>query len=160
MSVEMNRLNQMDRAMVRFMGSYAISLLRIALAVTYIWFGALKISGKSPVAELVAKTVFFLPKKIRVLFMGFWEVLIGIGLLLRFPLRLTLLLMNVQLMGTFLVLILQPRRAFQKMNPLLLTETGEFVIKNIVLLSAGIAVGSTVRRDSERIHDEQGRVAR
>ncbi len=35
--------------------------------------------------------------------------------------------------------------AFQDGNPLLLTVEGEFVVKNLVLLSAGMVVGATVR---------------
>ena len=61
-------------------------------------------------------------------------------------LRVTLGLFALQMAGTFLVLILQPDVAFQRGNPLLLTVEGEFVIKNLVLLSAGMVVGATVRR--------------
>jgi len=42
------------------------------------------------------------------------------------------------------VLIVQPDIAFQRGNPLLLTVEGEFVVKNLVLLSAGMVVGSSV----------------
>lgn len=83
-----------------------------------------------------------------------WEVALGIALLFRFYLRLTLLLFFLQLAGTFLVLIVHPEEAFQNGNPLMLTQTGEFVVKNLVLLSAGIAVGSTVRRGREPIRSE------
>jgi hypothetical protein len=44
--------------------------------------------------------------------------------------------------GTFLVLVLLPGIAFRGGNPLLLTVEGEFVIKNLVLLSAGLVIGS------------------
>ncbi len=40
------------------------------------------------------------------------------------------------LIGTFLVMIVQPAVAFQNGNPLLLTTEGEFVVKNLVLISA------------------------
>jgi hypothetical protein len=39
--------------------------------------------------------------------------------------------------------------AFRDGNPLLLTVEGEFVIKNLVLLSAGLVIGATVRRHDE-----------
>jgi len=39
--------------------------------------------------------------------------------------------------------------AFYESNPIFLTVTGEFVIKNLVLLSAGLVVASTVRRTSD-----------
>jgi hypothetical protein len=47
--------------------------------------------------------------------------------------------------GTFLVLVTLPAVAFQQANPLLLTAVGEFVVKNVVLLSAGLVVASGVR---------------
>ena len=49
------------------------------------------------------------------------------------------------MVGTFLVLIFQPEVAFRAGNPLLLTVEGEFVVKNLVLLTAGMVIGATVR---------------
>gem|GEM_PF-3161571 len=69
-----------------------------------------------------------------------WEV--ARGLLTGIALRLTLLLFWLQMAGTFLVL--RPEVSFQRNNPLLLTMTGEFVVKNLVLIAAGLVIGSTV----------------
>jgi uncharacterized membrane protein YkgB len=135
----------LDERIVRFMERYGITFLRCALAVTFIWFGALKILGVSPVGDLVAQTVPWLPPQFFVPLLGIWEVVIGVGLLVRFALRVTLFLFFAQMAGTFLVLILLPQVSFQHGNPLLLTNTGEFVVKNFVLLSAGLVIGSTVR---------------
>ncbi len=145
-------LNRIDHAITHFMGKYAITCARIALGITYLWFGALKLFGVSPVADLVRKTSLFLPEKQSVPLVGALEVTIGMGLLTRIALRLTLALFFFQLASTFLVFVLHPGEAFQKGNPLLLTERGEFIVKNLVLLSAGLAVGSTARRKSEKIH--------
>ncbi len=136
----------LDQTLIRFMTAYGVLLLRIALAITFVWFGALKIVGQSPVADLVASTVYWFPAPIVVPALGIWEVLVGLGLLFGIALRLTLLLFWLQLAGTFLVLVLHPELAFQHGNPLILTMTGEFVIKNLVLIAAGIVIGSTVRR--------------
>jgi putative oxidoreductase len=46
------------------------------------------------------------------------------------------------LTGTLLVLVMQPHVAFQHGNPLLLTTEGEFVMKNVVLISAGLVLAS------------------
>ncbi len=54
------------------------------------------------------------------------------------------------MLGTFLVLLVLPEVAFQDGNILLLTVEGEFVIKNLVLLSAGMVVGATVRPRPDR----------
>ena len=69
--------------------------------------------------------------------MGAWEIVIGLGLLFPVALRLTLAMLWLQLAGTFLALVVLPSDCFQDNNPLLLTTTGEFVVKNIVLISAG-----------------------
>lgn len=140
------RWEQLDRAMGSFMATYGIRLLRVALAVTFIWFGALKIAGRSPVADLVAQTVYWLSPAFFVPFLGWWEFAVGIGLLLGVALRVVLLLFWLQMAGTFLVLVLRPELAFQSGNPLLLTVSGEFVIKNLVLITAGLVIGSTVPR--------------
>ena len=134
--------------MVRFMSAHGVRLLRLSLAVTFIWFGMLKVVGASPVRDLVAHTVYWVSPEFFVPFLGLWEVVVGLGLLFAVAIRLTLLLFWLQLAGTFLVLVLRPDIAFQQgANPLLLTTEGEFVIKNLVLISAGLVVGGTVRRD-------------
>lgn len=111
----------------------------------FVWFGALKIFGVSPVADLVAKTLFFLPPKVAVTGMGIVEVVIGIGLLGAWAMRLTLSLFFAQLAGTFLTMIVRPGLVFRGGNPLVLTSDGEFIIKNLVLISAGLVILSTIR---------------
>ncbi len=148
------RFGQIDRTLIHFMADVALPLLRISLAINYIWFGALKIFDVSPVANLVAKTIPFLPKKFVVRGIGVWEVAIGLALLFRVALRATLFLFFLQLIGTFLTFIVRPQDTFKNGNPLLLTEEGEFVLKNLILLSAGLAVGSTVHRRREDVPDD------
>ena len=143
--------DRLDQTIVRVMRTYGITLLRLALALTYIWFGALKVLQVSPVADLVAQTVYWVPAAFFVPFLGVWEIAVGLGLLFRFALRLTLLFFFMQMAGTFLVLIIHPGLSFQDGNPLLLTVLGEFVVKNLVLLTAGVVIGSTVQRgEAER----------
>ncbi|MDP3702796.1 MAG: DoxX family membrane protein [Candidatus Omnitrophota bacterium] len=137
---------RLDAAMVGFMAAWGIRLLRICLGIVFIWFGALKVSGHSPVVALVAAAVPWFPPETFVPFLGVWEILVGAGLLFGVALRLTLLLFWLQLAGTFLVLVLRPGIAFQYSNPLLLTTEGEFVIKNLVLIAAGLVIGGTVQR--------------
>jgi len=138
------RWERLDRWMVAFMGSHGIRLLRISLGIVFIWFGILKVVGRSPVYDLVARTVYWVSPEFFIPFLGVWEVVVGLGLLFAIALRLTLFLFWLQLAGTFLVLLLQPQIAFQHGNPLLLTTEGEFVIKNLVLISAGLVIGATV----------------
>ena len=140
--------NRLDQQMRWFMTTYGIQILRVCLGIVFTWFGALKVAGRSPVEALVAQTVSWVAPEILLPLLGVWEIAVGLGLLLRVALRTTLFLFWLQMAGTFLVLLLRPDLAFQQGNPLLLTTEGEFVIKNLVLISAGIVVGSTVRRDA------------
>ncbi|MBA4116325.1 MAG: DoxX family membrane protein, partial [Rubrobacter sp.] len=123
-----------------------ILALRISLGVIFVWFGVLKVIGASPVYDLVASTVYLVPPEFFVPFLGFWEIAVGLGLLTGLALRLTLVFFLMQMAGTFLVLVVKPEVAFQGLNPLLLTTEGEFVVKNIILISGALVVGSTIRR--------------
>jgi putative oxidoreductase len=123
-------------------GRASIPLMRASLGVVFVWFGALKLSNASPVGELVAKTVPFLPANVFVPALGIFEMLLGLGLLIGRRLEIVALLMVAHLSGTFLVLVTQPSVAFQHGNPLMLTMTGEFVVKNIVLISAGLVLAT------------------
>lgn len=121
-------------------------LLRASLALVMIWFGTLKVAGTSPVADLVADTVPLLDGSWFVPLLGGFEVVLGIALLAGSNL-LVLTGLVVHLLGTFAVLATQPELAFQQGNPLLLTTEGEFVVKNLVLLSAGLALAGRGAHD-------------
>ena len=145
------RLDRIDKMLVNWMSANGIYLLRWAVAIVYVWFGGLKLINASPAAELVVRTVFWLPPRTALLFIGSWEVLIGIGLMFAHPmiLRITLLLMWLQIAGTFQTFVLLPQTVFQNGNPLLPTIEGQYAIKNLVLITAGLVIGSTVRRKSK-----------
>ncbi len=140
------RLESVDDAVMSFLERWGVTALRWALGIVFVWFGALKVIGKTPVEDLVADTAYILPGGFIVPAIGVIEIIVGLGLLIPIALRLTLLLFWAQMAGTFLVLVLHPDLSFQGGNPLLLTVTGEFVIKNLVLITAGLAVGSQIRR--------------
>jgi putative oxidoreductase len=142
-----------DARVVNFLARHAATALRYALATVFIWFGALKVIGRSPVADLVSDTIAFIPGSLVVPAMGVVELVIGVGLLLGIGLRAVLLVFLAQMLGTFLVLVTQPAESFQDGNPLLLTTVGEFVIKNIVLISAGMVIGSAANRDRTAPND-------
>jgi putative oxidoreductase len=103
--------------------------LRLSLGLVFVWFGALKVTNTTPVAELVADTVPFLPGDWFVPALGLFEVLLGLALMTGRRTGIVVLLMVAHLAGTFLVLATQPHVAFSGSNPLLLTMTGEFVVK-------------------------------
>ncbi|MGH7831597.1 MAG: hypothetical protein ACREP8_15635, partial [Candidatus Binatia bacterium] len=109
---------------------------------------SLKLIDASPAAELVVRTVFWLPPRTALVFIGSWEVLIGAGLLFTHPLvlRATLFLLWLQIAGTFQALFLLPGGRTPGREPLLPTLEGQYAIKNLVLIAGGLVIGSTVRR--------------
>ena len=139
-------VERLDRRLARWFDVWGITLLRIAVGVVYIWFGALKVADRSPVEDLVLDVAFFAKGDWIVYAFGAWEIIIGLGLIFPVALRLTLLMLWVQLAGTLLAFVFAADKTFQDGNPLLLTETGEFVLKNVVLITSGLVIGSTVRQ--------------
>ena len=76
------------------------------------------------------------------LFLGFWEISIGLFLFIKKMNRIGLLLLFLQFPGTFLPLFLNPEDCFT-IFPYGLTLEGQYIFKNLVLLSAGfILIGS------------------
>jgi uncharacterized membrane protein YkgB len=138
-------LERLDSRVLALLERFALPMLRLSLGLVFVWFGILKVTGQTPVGQLVADTVFWLNPDWFVPLLGVFEVLVGVGLLVGRGLRLVLALFALQMIGTFLVLVVQPDVAFQDGNPLMLTTEGEFVVKNLVLLSAGLMIGSRLR---------------
>src|SRR5437899_1402756 len=115
--------------MIKFMQVHGVTLLRIALGIVFLWFGALKLAGVTPVAELIAKTYSFLPAQQFVMVLGVWEVVIGVGLLLNKAMKFIIPLLWLQMAGTFFAPVLAPDIFFMHGNLFLLTTQGEFVVK-------------------------------
>ena len=150
-------LDRVDQKVVEFMTVHGLTVLRISIGVVFVWFGLLKVIGVTPVANLVTTVVSLIPAAFSVSLVGLFEVVLGVGLMVGYGLRFTLLLLWLHLAATFMLLVIRPDLAFQNGNPLFLTADGEFVIKNLVLISGGIAVGSTVRRHEQKSPTESGR---
>lgn len=66
------------------------------------------------------------------------------GLLFGAYLRATLFLLWLQMLGTITPLFLFPAECFTKF-PYAPTLEGQYIIKNVVLISAGLVIGATVR---------------
>jgi len=132
------------------MARYGLVFLRLSLGIVFLWFGALKFFPEmSPAQELAARTIAVLtgglvPADVALPILAGWECLIGIGLLVGWGLRAVLLLLYLQMLGTLTPLVLFPREVFIHV-PYAPTLEGQYIIKNLVLISAGIVIGATVR---------------
>ncbi|MFP8891638.1 DoxX family protein [Natrialbaceae archaeon A-CW2] len=146
-------LESADRTIITYMDRLAVPVLRIALGVVFIWFGGLKVIGGSPAADLVAATVYVVPPELFVPVLGIWEVIIGICLLYRPLIRLGILLLFLQMPGTFLPIVLLPSVVFHTF-PYGLTVEGQYIVKNLVIIGAALVVGSTVRKEDKRVTED------
>ncbi len=144
------RLEPFDIGLTSWMARHGVTLLRLALGVVFLWFGAIKfVPGWSPAADLASRTISLLSfgiigPRIGLPLLAAWESLIGLGLLSGRFLRLTLLLLFVQMAGTIMPLILFPGETFRAF-PYAPTMEGQYIIKNLVLMGAAIVIGATVR---------------
>ncbi len=139
-----NIFDKFDPLIADWMGRHGLFFLRISMGIIFIWFGLLKCFGQSPVNDLVARTVYWFDPKIFIPVLGWWEVLIGACFFFRPLIRIAILLLFLQIGGTFLPLIILPNVCFQKF-PFVLTIEGQYIVKNILIISAAIVIGGTVR---------------
>ena len=142
--------SQLDKHITDWMARHGITLLRISLGVVFLWFGMLKFfPGLSPAQSLAARTIEMLTfgmvrESVSIPVLALWECAIGIGLITNLFMRATLLLLFVQMMGTVTPIFLFPNEVFTVL-PYAPTLEGQYIIKNIVLVSAGLVIGATVR---------------
>ena len=139
------RFNRLDQAITRWMARYGLVITRLGLGIIFFWFGALKlIPGLSPAEELVRNTIYFFDPNFFLPILAIWEMLIGLGLIFGRFMRLTLLLLFLQMPGTALPLIILPDVVWTAF-PFGLTLEGQYIVKNLVLIGSALVLGGTVR---------------
>ena len=144
-SILQNSFDKIDYAITCWMARYGLLIMRIGLGIVFFWFGALKlVPGLSPAEELVRNTVYFVDPDLFLPILAIWEMLIGLGLIFGKFMRLTLLLLFLQMPGTALPLLILPEVVWTSF-PFGLTLEGQYIIKNLVLIGAGLVLGGTVR---------------
>lgn len=149
-----------DERITSFMKRYGILFLRISVGIIFLWFGILKFSpGLSPAQEIATVTIErltfgFIQAKAALIILATWETLIGLGLISGKFLRVTLFLLFAQMLGAMTPLLLFPAETFT-IFPYAPTFEGQYIIKNLVLISAGLVVGATVRSGRKAEENKQ-----
>ena len=118
---------------------YSALLLRLSLAIVYIWFGALKVFETSPAEELVQETVYWFEPTIFVPILGIVEMMIGFGLLIKKWTPIVLLLLLLHMFVTFFPIVIVPKLCFDT-TLFCPTLTGQYIVKNVVLIAAALAI--------------------
>jgi len=110
--------------------------------------------GISPVEELIYRATHWIGVHDFIIFLGFWEVVIGLCFFIKPLKRLGLLLLFMQFPGTFLPLFLNPEDCFT-IIPYGLTLEGQYVFKNLVLLSAGLVLIGSLHNNNEPLEESR-----
>jgi len=144
------------------MARYGLRLLSISMGLVFVWFGALKLqSGVSPAEPLIRAALDFLPGSLLdslIRLLAVWEVAIGIGFLTGRAKRIVLILLLMQMVGALSPLFFAPERLWTTF-PFIWTLEGQYVFKDIVLISAGLVIGATNRGgglSADRLQSQSG----
>jgi uncharacterized membrane protein YphA (DoxX/SURF4 family) len=143
-------LDRFEDKITRWAARNSIAVLRVSLGIVFFWFGVLKFfPGLSPAEDLAARTISTLtfglvPPAVALPALAGWECAIGLGLILGRFMRLNLVLLFLQMSGTVLPLFFFPHETFAH-PPYAATLEGQYIIKNLVLVSAGLVLSATVR---------------
>lgn len=114
-------------------------LLRLSLAVIFLWFGLLKFFGYDPVYDIINSTYPWLATDMGNMILGAFETLIGLGLLFNIWPKIVHVILVIHMSGTLLTFFISPELMFDPHFPIL-SLAGEFVFKNILLVSAGLVI--------------------
>ncbi|MFO7320300.1 MAG: DoxX family protein [Chloroflexota bacterium] len=139
------QFNDVDRRVTRLLARHSLVLLRISIGIVFLWFGALKlVPGMSPAEPLIRATITFLPMNLFLPFLAVLEMTIGLGFITGKFKRLTVLLLLGQMAGAMSPIVLAPDRIWADF-PFVFTLEGQYVVKDIILVSAGLVIGATAR---------------
>ena len=174
MEAQSDLIRRSEEKAAAWMAHHAVVITRIALGLIYLWFGVLKFAPGLSEAEdlarrtLAAVTFGLLAPNLCLYGRAIWECAIGVSLLLGRFLKVAVVLLFLQLIGTFLPLLLFPEETW-KTFPFAPTLEGQYIIKNFALIASAMVVGATlmggkivanayVARWAERLEHHRDRV--
>jgi len=143
-----------DQKIAKHMKSWGVPAMRISFGVIFFWFGILKPFGLSAAEGLLKATVAWLPignPSMWLIVIGWWEVIIGITFLFKNTNRIAIGLLFLQMVGTFMPLVFLPEITFQQGNYLMPTLEGQYIIKNLMIISAALALGGTFYKSTVKL---------
>ncbi|MBK7233931.1 MAG: hypothetical protein IPH93_17120 [Saprospiraceae bacterium] len=116
---------------------------RISLSLIFFWFGLLKVASVSP-AEGLVKSLYsvtisnWMGLDAFVVFLGLVECLIGVLWLFPKWTKLVLVLFSAQMLTTFMPLVFLTGDTWH--GGFVLTLTGQYIIKNVVLIASALTI--------------------
>lgn len=141
-----DKIKKIDRQIAGWMNRWSIKAIRLSFGIIFIWFGILKPFDLSSAENLLKATVVWLPfgtPEFWLVAIGIWEVAIGITFLFSRTTKIAIALLFLQMFGTFMPLFFLPELTFQNGNILTPSLEGQYIIKNVMIISAALVVGGT-----------------
>lgn len=129
--------------------SRSLTVLRCSIGIIYIWFGMLKFfHGYSPAEDLAINTIHkltagLIPAQTSIILLAIWETVLGLLLVLGFQTKKVLLFLVLHMICTFTPLLFFPDVSF-KTAPYGFTLVGQYIMKNIIIISAAWILWQTV----------------
>lgn len=121
--------------------SRSLMVLRCSIGIIYVWFGMLKFfHGYSPAEDLAINTIHkltagLIPAQTSLILLASWETVVGVLLILGWQVKKVLLFLVLHMICTFTPLLFFPELSF-KFLPYGFTLVGQYIMKNIIILSA------------------------
>jgi uncharacterized membrane protein YkgB len=139
------------KTVFQFVERIAPYVLRISLGLVLLWIGALHLQNPHSIVVLLSLSLPFLASSAFVYVLGSLEVIAGVLLIAGLWVRYVGLAILVLFAGTLTIFVIAPAvTGFP-----ILTLTGQFLLKDVVLASAAITVAAT---DAARHAAKQGAV--
>lgn len=138
---------------------HGITALRISVGAVFLGFGFLKFfPGVSPAQDLSIKTISLLtfgvvPWRVGLVAIAVLESFIGICLLANRWMRLAVWLLAIEFVGILAPLVLLPGRLFSGPHHAPTLE-GQYVLKDFILVAAGMVIAAGSFRGGRLIRDE------
>jgi len=137
---------RIDHSIIHFLRKAFIPTARVSIFVVYVWFGALKILGLSPASDLVHhlfnSTIHFMSFNTFYILFAWFEVLIGVMFIIPRLTRFVVPLLIVHMVTTFMPLVFLPGDTWSGF--MVLTLTGQYIVKNLVIIAVAIGIAAHV----------------
>ncbi len=145
-------LAHIDQYIIRFCRKLFIPFARFSLAVIFIWFGMLKVFGFSPAGPLVEGlfqvTISFMDFHTFYALFAWFEVVIGFMFIIPRFTRFVIPLLFIHMITTVGPLVLLPVETW--VAPFVPTLVGQYIIKNLVIVTTAIGIAAYVHPFSEK----------
>lgn len=153
------RFEQLENRLHHLLVLHSITFLRVSVGVVFLGFGVLKFfPNVSPAQNLAEATTHILtfalvPGSVAIVLIGAVESFIGICMLLGRWMRLAVWLLVGEFVGILSPLVLLPDRLFSGPHHAPTLE-GQYVIKDITLVAAGMVIAAATFRGGRLTRDD------